>query len=69
MGENREKAIDRELSNTQKRYIEQLEKRMEELEVKMDHETDPVTYKQVCEEYKAVELELEAAKRPIKVEE
>ncbi|HOZ16513.1 MAG TPA: hypothetical protein PK234_01415 [Candidatus Portnoybacteria bacterium] len=69
MGESIEKQLDKELRNKQKEHVKQLEKRMEELEVAMDHETDKVIYKQICDEYKAGESELDSAKRLLEEEE
>jgi hypothetical protein len=69
MKENIEKEINKEFRIAHKQYIERLEKRLEELEIGMNSETDPVKYKQIADEYNAVTEELEAAKRPIKEEE
>jgi TATA-binding protein-associated factor Taf7 len=69
MGENIEKEINKEFVKAHTDYIERLEKRLEELEIEMNSETDPVKYRQITDEYNAVTIELEAAKRPIKEEE
>ena len=66
MGANIEKEINKEFRNAHKQYIDRLKKRMEELEIELDRETDPVEYGRNCKELEAVRLELEAAERPLK---